>query len=121
MFGSIFFLEAISIYLGKIKEYLFLRFTDKLNNDISSKCLNMDFEQFNDTSFQDNIQLTNQIAHGNNYFTSITTVFDTLSNIISLVGIVVIMTMLNRKLLLIAAVLVVLLIFFCFLFRIAFQ
>lgn len=108
MFGSIFFLEAISIYLGKIKEYLFLRFTDKLNNDISSKCLNMDFEQFNDTSFQDNIQLTNQIAHGNNYFTNITTVFDTLSNIISLVGIVVIMTMLNRKLLLIAAVLVVL-------------
>ena len=56
----------------------------------------MDYEQFNDTSFQDNIQLTNQIAYGNNYFTGITTVFDTLSNIISLVGIVVIMTMLNK-------------------------
>lgn len=108
MFGSIFILEAISIYLGKIKEYLFLKFTDKLNNDINFKCLNMDYEQFNDTSFQDNIRLTNQIAHGNNYFTSITTVFNTLSNIISLVGIVVIMTVLNRKLFLIAAVLIVL-------------
>lgn len=108
MFGSIFFLEAVSIYLGKIKEYLFLKFINKLNNDINLKCLNMDYEQFNDTSFQDNIQLTSQIAHGNNYFTSITTVFDTLSNIISLIGVVVIMTMLNRKLFFIAAVLIVL-------------
>ncbi|MCD7785014.1 MAG: ABC transporter ATP-binding protein/permease [Oscillospiraceae bacterium] len=106
MFGSIFVLEAISIYLGKIKEYLFLKFTNKLNNDISQKCLNMDYEQFNDTSFQDSIQLTNQIAQGNNYFTSITTVFDTLSNIISLIGIVAIMTMLNKWLFLIAVVLI---------------
>ncbi len=106
MFGSIFVLEAISIYLGKIKEYLFLKFTNRLNNDISQKCLNMDYEQFNDTSFQDSIQLTNQIAQGNNYFTSITTVFDTLSNIISLIGIVAIMTMLNKWLFLIAVILI---------------
>ncbi len=108
MFGLIFFLEAISIYLGKTKEYLFLGFTNKLSNDISSKCLNMDYEQFNDTSFQDDIQMTTLISQGYNYFTSITTVFDVISNIISLIGIVAIMTMLDRKMLLIAVVLVLL-------------
>lgn len=108
MFGMIFFLAAVNIYLEKVKEFLFLKFTDKLNNDISSKCLNMDYEKFNDSAFQDSILLINQIAHGNNYFTNISTVFDTFSQIISLAGIVVIMTMLNRWLLLIALVVIVL-------------
>lgn len=108
MFGLIFLLTTISIYLGKVKEYLFLRFTNKLNNDISNKCLNMDYEQFNDSSFQDSILLINQIAQGNNYFTNISTVFDTISQIISLIGIVVIMTMLNKWLFIIAAVIIVL-------------
>lgn len=108
MFGLIFLLTTISIYLGKVKEYLFLRFTNKLNNDISNKCLNMDYEQFNDSSFQDSILLINQIAQGNNYFTNISTVFDAISQIISLIGIVVIMTMLNKWLFIIAAVIIVL-------------
>ena len=108
MFGSIFFLTTVSIYLGKVKEYLFLRFTNKISNDINYKCLNMDYEQFNDPAFQDNILLINQIAHGNNYFTNISTVFDTISQIISLIGIVVIMTMLNKALFLILVLVIIL-------------
>ena len=108
MFGLIFLFAVIDIYLGKVKEYLFLGFSNKLNNDINNKCLNMDYEQFNDSSFQDSILLINQIAHGNNYFTNISTVFDTLSKIISLIGIVVIITMLNRWLFIIALVVIVL-------------
>lgn len=108
MFGINFSLVAVGIYLGKVKEYLFLKFTDKLNNDISKKCMAMDYEQFNDSSFQDSILLINQMVHGNNYFTNISTVFDTFSQIIALVGIIVIMTMLNSWLLLIALIVIVL-------------
>lgn len=106
MFGFIFALTALGIYIGKIKEFLFLKFTDKINNDISKKCLDMDFEQFNDSSFQDSVLLINQLSHGNNYFTSITMIFDTLSQVISLIGTVVIMTLLSTWLLLIALVVV---------------
>lgn len=108
MFGIQFVLFTASIWLGKARDYLFTRFTNKLDNDINQKCLNMDYEQFNDSQFQDSILLINQMVHGNNYFTSISTVFDTLSYIITLVGIIVIMSMLNNWLLLIALVVIVL-------------
>lgn len=102
MYGINFFIAAAGIYLGKAKEYLFLKFTNKLDNDINKKCLEMDYEQFNDSYFQDTILLINQMVQGNNYFTNISNVFDTFSQIIVLIGIIVIMTMLNRWLLLIA-------------------
>ena len=108
MFGINFLIAAVGIYLGKAKEYLFLKFTNKLDNDINKKCLEMDYEQFNDSYFQDTILLINQMVQGNNYFTNISNVFDTFSQIIVLIGIVVIMTMLNRWLLLIALSVIVL-------------
>jgi len=108
MFGIQFVLVTASIGLGKARDYLSTRFTNKLDNDINQKCLNMDYEQFNDSQFQDSILLINQMVHGNNYFTNISTVFDTLSYIITLVGIIVIMSMLNNWLLLIALVVIVL-------------
>lgn len=106
MFGVNFFLVAIGIYLEKVKEYLFLKFNNKLNNDINKKCLSMDFEQFNDSYFQDSILLISQMVQGNNYFTNISIVFDTISQIIALIGIIFIMTMLNSWLLLIALLIV---------------
>lgn len=108
MFGSGFLLKAVSTWLRKNREYLFIKFTDKLSNDINGKCMNMDFEQFNDSSFHDRILLVNQIAHGNNFFTNITTVFDTISQAMTLVGIILIMTMLNIWLLFIALAVIVL-------------
>lgn len=108
MFGINFLIAAVGIYLGKAKEYLFLKFTNKLDNDINKKCLEMDYEQFNDSYFQDTILLINQMVQGNNYFTNISNVFDTFSQIIVLIGIVVIMTMLNRWLLLIALSVIIL-------------
>ncbi len=108
MFGINFFLMAAGICLGKVKEYLFLKFNDKLNNDISKKCMAMDYEQFNDSYFQDSILLITQMVQGNNYFTNISIVFDTFSHIIALAGIIVIMTMLNSWLLLIALIVIAL-------------
>lgn len=108
MFGINFFLFAVGIYLGKVKEILFLKYKDKLDNDINEKCINMDYEQFNDSYFQDTILLINQMVYGDNYFTNISTVFDIFSQIITLVGIIVIMTMLSRWLLLIALIVIVL-------------
>ena len=35
MFGINFFLFAVSIYLGKVKEILFLKFKDELDNDVA--------------------------------------------------------------------------------------
>ncbi len=108
MFGINFSLMAVSICLGKVKEYLFLKFNDKLNNDISKKCMDMDYEQFNDSYFQDSILLITQMVRGNNYFTNISIVFDTFSHMIALAGIIVIMTMLNSWLLLIALIVIAL-------------
>lgn len=108
MFGISFLLKVISTYVRKVREYLFVQFTNKLNNDISSKCLNVDFEQFNDSTFQDRILLIKQMSQGNNFFTNITTVFDTISQVITLVGIILIMTMLNIWLLFIALAVIVL-------------
>lgn len=108
MFGMKFFLMSVSTCLGKGKEYLFLEFSNKLNNDISKKCLAMDYEQFNDSYFQDSILLIAQMAQGNNYFTNISTVFDTFSDMISLIGIVAIMATLNRWLLFIALIVIAL-------------
>lgn len=48
------------------------------------------------------------MVQGNNYFTNISTVFDTFSHIIALMGIIVIMTMLNSWLLLIALIVIAL-------------
>jgi ABC-type multidrug transport system fused ATPase/permease subunit len=108
MFSMNFLLKAVSCCLRKVREYLFLKFTDKLNNEICAKCMDMDFEQFNDSSFQDRVALINQMSQGNNFFTNIATVFDTISQIITLVGIILIMTMLNTWLLFIALSVIVL-------------
>ena len=108
MFGINFALTAVNTFLRKVREYLVIKFTNKLNNDISNKCMNIDFEQFNDSSFQDRIMLINQMAYGNNFFTNITTVFETISRFITLLGIIFIMTMLNIWLLLIVLAVIVL-------------
>ena len=75
---------------------------------MNQKCMNIDFEQFNDSSVQDRILLINQAVRGNNFFTSLTTVFATISHMITLVGIVLIMTRLNIWLLAIALAVIVL-------------
>lgn len=102
MFGISFLLNAVSTYLRKAREYLFIKFTNKLNNDINGKCMNMDFERFNDSSFQDRILLINQMSQGNNFFTNIATVFQTISQVITLLGMTLILTMMNVWLLFIA-------------------
>ena len=108
MFGISFLLKAINTYLKKSREYLFIKFTNKLNNDINNKCLNTDFEKFNDSSFQDHILLINQMSQGNNFFTNITSVFEIVSGFITLVGIILVMTMLNSWLFVIALVVIAL-------------
>ena len=72
LFGINFFSIAIKTFLGKSREYLIIKFTSKLNNDINNKCMNIDFEQFNESSFQDRIVWINQMAYGNNFFSNIT-------------------------------------------------
>ncbi len=67
---------------------------------MNQKCMNIDFEQFNDSS--------DQAVRGNNFFTSLTTVFAMISHMITLVGIVLIMTRLNIWLLAIALAVIVL-------------
>ncbi len=102
MFGTDYLLTALSTFLAKSRDYLFIKLTNKLDNDVNRKCLNTDFEQFNDSSVQDRIMMVNQAVHGNNFFTSLTIVFETISQFITLVGIVCVMTTLNIWLLVIA-------------------
>lgn len=108
LFATNYFFTAINTFLSKSREYLFIKLTNKLDNEINQKCMNIDFEHFNDSSIQDRILLINQAVRGNNFFTSLTTVFETISRFITLVGIVFIMTTLNVWLLAIALVVIVL-------------
>lgn len=68
--------------------------------------MNIDFELFNESSFQDRILLVNQMAYGNNFFTNLSTVFEMISKFITFVGIILIMTTLNFWLLFIALVVI---------------
>lgn len=108
LFGLDYFLTTINIFLSNKREYLFIKLTQKLDNDISYKCLNMDFEVFNDSAMQDRIQMVNEAVRGNNFFTSLTIAFNIISQFITLIGIIVVMTALNIWLLLIALIVVVL-------------
>lgn len=108
LFSTNYFFTAINTFLSKSREYLFIKLTNKLDNEINQKCMNIDFENFNDSSIQDRILLINQAVRGNNFFTSLTTVFETISRFITLVGMVFIMTTLNVWLLSIALAVIVL-------------
>lgn len=101
LFGINMILSILSIIVKNIRGYLFIKFTQKLNNEISSKCMNIDYEQYNESAFQDRVLLINQIVYGNNFFTSISSVFQIITQIITLIGIVVIMATLNPWILLI--------------------
>lgn len=106
LFGLDFVLATTNTILAKTREYLFIKLTNKLDNEINEKCMRIDFEQFNDSSIQDRILMINQAVRGNNFFTSLTIVFETISKFITLIGIVYIMTKLNTWLLLVALIVI---------------
>lgn len=108
LFGINFVLSTASIILSKARDYLFLKLLNKFDNEINEKCINIDYEKFNDSAIQDRILLINEAVRGNNFFTSLTTVFATISKIITLIGIIAIMTKLNIWLFAIAIVVIVL-------------
>ena len=102
LFLSEYFLTITKTFFSKTREYQLDKLTYKLDNEINSKCLNMDYERFNDPSTQDRIQLVNQAIRGKNFFTNLLTVFDIVSRCISLLGLSFVLVRLNTWLLLIA-------------------
>ena len=102
MFGSNFFITSVSTFLNKVREYQVIKFVNNLNIEINKKCIHIDFEQFNDTAFQDRVGFISSMTLGNNYLNNLTTAFQTISQFITLIGVIVIMTMLNIWLLLVA-------------------
>lgn len=108
MLGMDYALTTTSTLLAKYRDYLFARVINKLDSDVISKCLNMDYEKFNDSSVQERITLVNQAVCGNNFFTSLINFFHIISQIISLIGIVWVMTILNTWLLAVALIVIVL-------------
>ncbi len=108
MFGGNFLIEAARTLLNKVREYQVLKFVNHLNNEINSKCLAIDFEQFNDAAFQERVHFVGTMAQGNNYLNNLTIAFQTVSQFITLMGIIVIMTMLDIWLLLAAGVMIAL-------------
>lgn len=108
MYGMDYGLTAVTTYLTKSRDYLFNRIINKLDNDVNTKCMNMDLEKFNDASVQERILMVNQAVRGKNFFTSLTIFFHTISQMITLAGIVCVMTILNIWLLVIALIVIVL-------------
>ena len=108
LFGSSFLITSARTLLGKVREYQMIKFVNSLNNEISRKCIDTDFEQFNDSLFQNRVQLISMMAHGDNYLNNLTTAFQTVSQSLTLIGVIAIMTMLDIWLLLVALVMIVL-------------
>lgn len=108
MFGMDYALTTADTILAKLRDYLFARVVNKLDSDVIRKCLQMDYEKFNDSSVQERIALVNQAVHGNNFFTSLINFFQILSQLISLIGIIGVMTLLNARLLAVALAVILL-------------
>lgn len=108
MFCMDYALTTTGTLLTKCRDYLFTKVVNKLDSDVIMKCLHMDYEKFNDSSVQDRISLVNQAVRGNNFFTSLINFFQIISQIISLIGIVWVMTLLNAWLLAVALIVIVL-------------
>jgi len=104
MYGMDYILTTIITFLAKSRDYLFTKIINKLDNDVNDKCMNMDFEKFNDSSVQERILLVNQAVRGKNFFTSLTIFFNTISQIVTLIGIICVMSILNVWLLAIALI-----------------
>lgn len=68
MFGITYLLDILSIFIGKRKEFLLIKLTDKLVNDLNAKCITIDYEQFNDSATLDRIHSVYRTARGNNFF-----------------------------------------------------
>ena len=107
MFGMTYLLNMIHIILGKRKEYLLIQLTDKIVNDLNAKCMTIDYEQFNDSATLDRIHAVYRTARGNNFFTSLKTICAIISKLITLVGVISIITHLNVVLLLVVFIVIV--------------
>ena len=101
-------LNIINLFLGKRKEYLLIKLTNKIINDLNAKCMTIDYEQFNDSATLDRIHAVYRTARGNNFFTSLTTVCSIISKFITLFGVISIITKLNVILLLVVMIVIVL-------------
>lgn len=108
LFTINFVLLVFNDLLNNTKSYLLMKLTNKFDYDVSKKCLNLDFEQFNEPAMQDRVQIVNQTIKGNNYYTSVRTVFSIASQIVSIIGIVGLMSTLNHWLFIISVIVLVL-------------
>ena len=108
LFTINFVLLVFNDLLNNTKSYLLMKLSNKFDYDVSKKCLNLDFEQFNEPAMQDRVQIVNQTIKGNNYYTSVRTVFSIASQIVSIIGIVGLMSTLNHWLFIISVIVLVL-------------
>lgn len=108
MFGITYLLDILSIFIGKRKEFLLIKLTDKLVNDLNAKCITIDYEQFNDSATLDRIHSVYRTARGNNFFTSLKIVCSMISKLITLIGVISIVTRLNVLLLFVVFVVIAL-------------
>lgn len=108
MFGLDILFTLLSMLLSNSQKMMLTKLRNKMNNDLNEKCLSIDFEKINDTSFQSRIASVNSEVQGNNFYTSLSTLFSTLSAFITLIGIVAVMTTLNIWLLLLALIIILL-------------
>lgn len=104
MFGTDYILTALAAFSGRSRDFRFLRIIHQLDNEVNRKCMNMDLEKFNDPSVQERIRMVSQAVHGKNFFTSLTVFFRIISQLITLAGIVCVMTILDVWLFLAALV-----------------
>lgn len=108
MFGITYLLDIANLFLGKRKEYLLIKLSNKIVNDLNAKCMTIDYEQFNDSATLDRIHSVYRTARGNNFFTSLKTVCSIITKLVTLLGVISIITHLNVILLIVVIIVIVL-------------
>lgn len=106
MFGTNFVLTNVVRFLNEYKAVMSVKMSNVLADNVRKKCMEMDYEMFNNTAMQDRATLALSLSANNNFVGLLDGVGRMFSNVIILAGVILIVIQFDI-LLIIAAFLIV--------------
>ncbi|MFG6379483.1 MAG: ABC transporter ATP-binding protein/permease [Lachnospiraceae bacterium] len=102
MFLTNYIISNITIILNETKAEMSVKMSNHLANNVHKKCLDMDYEMFNNTAMQERVNLALSLSANNNFVSLLDGVSNLFSNTIVLFGIVFIVAQFDALLIIIA-------------------
>lgn len=108
MFAANFLLTNLNRYMSEAKNVMALRLNNELALNVKRKCLDMDYEMFNNTAMQERAILAQSLSSNNNFVSLLDGISTLISSSIILVGVVVLVMQFDRILIVCAVIVVAL-------------